>query len=47
MVRHFTTASLILEGMKSDLEVTRVPELREIAFGGFRNAELRGAGDNP
>ena len=35
MVRHFTTASLILEGMKSDLEVTRVPDLREIAFGGF------------
>lgn len=35
MVRHFSTASLILEGMGSDLEITRMPELREISFGAF------------
>ncbi|MFT3943325.1 MAG: histidine phosphatase family protein [Ancrocorticia sp.] len=35
MVRHFSTASNILDGMGSDLEITRMPELREISFGAF------------
>lgn len=35
MTRHYDTASLILEGMGSDLDITRVRDLREMSFGAF------------
>ncbi|MBA8992019.1 putative phosphoglycerate mutase [Curtobacterium pusillum] len=38
MVRHFQTASGILQGARSSLQVTRDERLREVAFGGFEGS---------
>jgi broad specificity phosphatase PhoE len=35
MVRHFQTATGILQGARSPLQITRDSRLREVAFGGF------------
>lgn len=46
MVRHFSTASFMLQGARSRLTPTRVQALREVAFGGFEgslNEEMWGA----
>ncbi len=39
MVRHFSTATLMLKGAKSDLTVTRNPDLREVSFGAWEGEE--------
>lgn len=39
MVRHYTTAHLILEGMDDPGDVTRLFGLREMAFGGFEGGD--------
>jgi broad specificity phosphatase PhoE len=38
MVRHFSTATGILQGARSPLQVTRDERLREVPFGGFEGA---------
>ncbi|MGN6197808.1 histidine phosphatase family protein [Humibacter sp.] len=38
MVRHFQTATGILQGARSSLTVTRDERLREVAFGGFEGS---------
>lgn len=44
MVRHFETASLMLQGMGSKLSVTRDEGLRELNFGGWEGAKQSAMG---